>query len=415
MIKSKTDLEHINIYLVLGAFFVCYGIFSLNGYGNDDDIYGMLNSWRILVTEHHYVPSRFQGCLIPEMVVGLSSQIGGFYLSNFISATLSLATLFIFYLLLLPITTPLMSVLAVVAIGSNPFWIIASSISMDYIYAAFFFMFGIFLLLNRRSRLAGLFFALAVSSRITYAPMVIISFLFYVLYVKNKPEFRKSWGVQGIIVFLLATSLLYLPVFIVSGMNFSFLAMGADAPGGFLGIVVRFIYKNIYVWGLPTFIVLLIFFLQERAYYFQKIWKNPFHSPPIKTILVQAVFLFFVYNEIMFFRLPHEYFYLLPIFFCVAYFILSLPNKFNKKVTYLILIFTLNILYSIVFNFDVIDTYQTQGVGTTVHSDGAKVNFSIKEGVLVREFKWRSIYQKYQVNKFNQKWRSSGFQLDEPR
>jgi len=39
-------------------------------------------------------------------------------------------------------------------------------------------------------------------------------------------------------------------------MSLSFLAVGPDASSGFVGIIARFIYKNIYFWGLPAFVLL---------------------------------------------------------------------------------------------------------------------------------------------------------------
>ncbi len=46
--------EQINIYLILGLLLLCYGIFGLNGYGNIDITYGLLNSWRWLIDHHRY-------------------------------------------------------------------------------------------------------------------------------------------------------------------------------------------------------------------------------------------------------------------------------------------------------------------------------------------------------------------------
>ena len=354
-------------------------------------------------------PSRYQGYLVPEIIIGLSSQIGGFHLSNSVSATLSVSSLFIFYLLLRKIATPLSSILAIVAIGSNPFWIIASTTSTDYIYPVFFFSLGLLTLLNEKTRLAGLIFALAVSARITYGPMVVLAFLFYFPYLsQEKPKLKKQF-LHSVILFFLAASVLYLPVFVVSGMNLSFLSF-ADTSGGFLGVMVRFVYKNIYFWGLPAFLLLLFFFFRNNNFKF--ILTNPFYHPRIEKLLFHAVFWCFVYNEIIFAKLPHQYQYLLPILFCIIYFVAT-----TAKNTYLSLIFALNIAYCLFCNFDILDTYQTQGVGKTIHSDSAKINFSVKEGVLTRDLEWRSIYQKHLVDDFNKKWQSSQFspQLDEPQ
>ncbi len=401
MNRFKTHFEYTNVYLVLGLIFFSYGIYSLNGYGNHDDIYRMLTTWRTLIVDHYYLPSRYQGYLVPEIIIGLSSQLGGFHLSNLVSAALSVSSLLIFYLLLIRIISPLTSILAVVAVGSNPFWIIASTTSTDYIYPVFFFMLGLLTLLDGKIRLTGLVFALAVSSRITYGPMVLLAFLFYFPYILNeKRKLRKRFS-QGVVLFFSAASVLYLPVFIVSGMNLSFLAF-ADTSGGFLGVIVRFVYKNIYFWGLPTFI-LLLFFLFKNSHS-RLIFKNPFYYTRIENLLLHAVFWCFIYNEVIFAKLPHQYQYLLPILFCMIYFVAT-----TTKNTYLSLIFALNIVYCLFCNFDILDTYQTQGIGKTIHSDTAKINFSIKEGVLARDLEWRSTYQKHLIDDFNKKWQSSNF------
>ncbi|NJR52457.1 MAG: hypothetical protein HC780_25670 [Leptolyngbyaceae cyanobacterium CSU_1_3] len=95
-----------NIDWVLGFLFVAYSLFARYGYGNDDDTYRMLNTWNILITQGQYVSSRFQGYLIPEMAIGLASNLGGFLLANLTSVLLSIASLAIFYKMLSKVTTP---------------------------------------------------------------------------------------------------------------------------------------------------------------------------------------------------------------------------------------------------------------------------------------------------------------------
>ncbi len=390
----------INIYWILGFLVISYGIFALNGYGNDDDTYRMLNTWKTLISEGRYVPSRFQGNLIPELTIGLASEIGGFYLANFISVVLSVSSLFIFYALLLRITTSLIAALSVLAIASNPFWIIASTTSMDYIYGVFFFILGLFILIKEKPRWAGFLFAAAVSSRLTYAPMVAIAFLLYFPYTQGKLKLRNSL-IQGFLVFLAASGVFYLPVFFASGMSLSFLAIGPDASGGFVGIIARFVYKNIYFWGLPAFVFLIIFFIQDRSIY-QKIVTNPFQKVRVEKLLFHGALWCIIYNEIMFFRLPHEYAYLLPLLFSVTY--LMATSDRVKKTRYLSFLIGLQLLYGLIFNLDVLQTYQKDPVAKTIHSDSAKIHVSIKEGVLIRELNWRSTYQAYQLSEFNKKW-----------
>ncbi|MGV0028992.1 ArnT family glycosyltransferase [Phormidesmis priestleyi] len=401
MNRLTKDWRFGNIYSVLGLLFIGYGVFALGGYGNDDDTYRMLSTWNTLISQGQYVPSRFQGYLIPEIAIGLASQIGGFFLANLVSVVLSIATLFIFYQLLCRITTPRVAVLSVLAIGANPFWIIASATSIDYIYAAFFFVLGVFLLVDQKFKWAALIFAAAVSSRITYGPMAAIAYFLYFFYVQR--EFKtRSLLVQSFILFLIASAAFYLPVFFASGMTLSFLGIGPDASGGFVGIIARFVYKNIYFWGLPAFVLLGAFLFQDRTDLARKIAANPFQNTQAEKLIFYGAFLCVVYNQIMFFRLPHEYGYLFPVLFSVVYWIAT--SEKVKRIQYLSLLIVLQIVYGLIFNFDVIQTYQNDVNPKTVHSDSAKVHFSIKEGVLIRDLQWRSTYQKYQLEEFYKKW-----------
>lgn len=400
MTQAIKSFKSINVYWILGFLIIGYGIFALNGYGNDDDTYRMLNTWKTLISEGKYVPSRFQGNLIPELTIGLASEIGGFYLSNLISVVLSVSSLFIFYVLLSRITTSLIAALSVLAIASNPFWIIVSTTSMDYIYGAFFFILGLFVLIKEKPRWAGLLFAAAVSSRLTYGPMVAIAFLLYFPYTQEKPKLR-SLLIQGFLVFLVASGVFYLPVFFASGMSLSFLAIGPDASGGFVGIIARFVYKNIYFWGLPAFILLIVFFIQEKRIY-RKIITNPFQKVRVEKLLFHGALWCIIYNEIMFFRLPHEYAYLLPLLFSGTYLIATSDRV--KKTRYLSLLIGLQLLYGLIFNLDIIQTYQDSELATSIHSDSAKIHASVKEGILIRDLNWRSTYQAYQLSEFNKRW-----------
>jgi hypothetical protein len=401
MNRLTKDWRFGNIYSALGFLFIGYSVFALSGYGNDDDTYRMLSTWNTLIAQGQYVPSRFQGYLIPEIAIGIASQIGGFFLSNLVSVGLSIATLFIFYRLLCRITTSKTAVLSVLAIGANPFWIIASATSIDYIYAAFFFVLGVFLLVDQKLKWAALVFAAAVSSRITYGPMAAIAYFLYFLYVQNDRKVR-SLLIQSFILFLIASAAFYLPVFFASGMTLSFLGIGPDASGGFVGIIARFVYKNIYFWGLPAFIVLCAFLFQDRGSLIRKVVANPFQNTQAEKLIFYSAFLCVVYNQIMFFRLPHEYGYLFPVLFSVIYWIAT--SEKIRKVQYLSLLIVLQIVYGLVFNFDIIQTYQNDVNPKTVHSDSAKVHFSVKEGVLIRDLQWRSTYQKYQLEEYNKKW-----------
>jgi hypothetical protein len=410
--RSRLFAESNWIYWLLGVLFLGYALLTFSGYGNHDDIYRMIGTWRSLITEHRYVPSRFQGYLIPELVIGLSSQLGGFHLSNLVSAALAIATLFFLYRLLLRITTPLTALLAAAAVGSNPYWIIPATTSTDYVYPAFFFLLGLWLLCQERFRWAGIAFACAVSARLTYGPMGAIAFAFYFPYLRQNRALMGRFF-QGVLLFLLGTIALYLPVFFASGMTLSFLGFASETSGGTFGILARFLYKNVYLWGLPAFVVIAVFFFQQRGFYWRNLCSNPLRNIRAEKLLFHAVFWCFLYNELLFARLPHQYQYLLPVLFCVVYLIAIGPD-IRKRVICLSLIFSLHLIYA-VWDLDVLNTYQTEGVNQTIHSDKAEFHVSLKEGVLIRDYQWRSVYQKHLVDDFNQRWQNNGPPLENPR
>jgi hypothetical protein len=67
-------------WVVFFVLFVLYCLFGLNGYGNDIDTYLMKESGQNLLLHGKYFPSRVPGYPIPEITIGATSLIGGFYL-----------------------------------------------------------------------------------------------------------------------------------------------------------------------------------------------------------------------------------------------------------------------------------------------------------------------------------------------
>ena len=79
---------------------IAFVLIARDGYGDNINNYGMLNSWQVMVANGVYVPSRFQGNLPSELIVGtlafLFGPIGPDSFS-FILSLFALCLLFYFF------------------------------------------------------------------------------------------------------------------------------------------------------------------------------------------------------------------------------------------------------------------------------------------------------------------------------
>ncbi len=401
MKKILSQLYSVNIYWELAGLFIYYILLSTQGYGNDNDNFGMLNTWQVLINEHRYHPSRFQGCLVPELLIGIFSHLGGFYLSNLVSAVVSVISLFLFGRVLEKINFKNIAGLAILAIGLNPFYALASATSNDFIYGVFFFAIGLLLLCQHKIRTASLIFALAVSSRITYGPMVLIAFVLYFPYIKTEIKSRNRFF-QGLIIFFIATFLLYLPTFVISGYTLS--RFSSADKGTYLSNIARFVYKNFYFWGLPSSLLLIYLFIRKRVELINRVITNPFQNLSFeKTILHESLW-WFIYNEAMYAILPHDRFYLLPTLFCIILILTYILKTTREKNFYLSSIVVLSIVFSIVnFNFLNID-YTTNTPEKGVNPKSAQFGFSIQPGIIVDDLQNRDTWQQEYWERHKKKW-----------
>ncbi len=243
----RKDTYALSVFSVL---FLLYIGFGLVGYGIDCDTYLMLRSGHDLLLKGGYHPSRPPGYLVPEIILGGVSLLGGFYATNFISAVLGTATLFIFWRLLRTRWSSFDAIVATLLVGLNPYYVIASSSSMDYVYSLFFGMAGIYLLQGRKPFLAAPLFSLALGSRLSNALLVGVIYAYF-LYAevanKNFAGFVRIF-LSGVAALFIA-ALLFIPAFYAAGNSLGFLTY-AIGKWTFFGHLSRFVYKNLYLFGL---------------------------------------------------------------------------------------------------------------------------------------------------------------------
>ncbi len=300
--QNATPSSRRGDYLLIGIALLLYLPFSFLGYGSDNDAYGVLDSGRILLQEHRYEPSRPPGYLLYEMSIGLLSRVGGSVLCNATSVAMALITLICLLRICEHFATPHRYWVAAMLMVHPVFWVNATS-TMDYAWSLALLMAGLLMLLRRMHLLAGILLGLAIGTRLA-SFVAIFVFLLYALLAQ--PRDRVRVAAAGLIIAVIALPC-YIPSFIWAGHTLGFLH--PNIGGGLWslkGYIARFVYKNLYLWGLPgalALCVILPFILARHRVAFDRRWRQPLGL----SLAVVAGY------ELLFLRYPIELGYLLPI------------------------------------------------------------------------------------------------------
>lgn len=371
------------ILLILLALFVVYAVLGCFGYGNDYDTYAMIKSGRDLFRTGHYHYSRGPGNFVPELIIGGVSLIGGYVLTNLISALLGAGTLYLFWKLLIQKLPEKESLLIVLLLGLNPYFVIASCSSMDYVYALFFAFAGITMLTKDKLFVAAVLFGIAVSCRLTTVAIIGLIYLYF-LYIRFRAEDYKDMSrfvFSGILTLILSV-MFFVPSYYAANCTFKFMEYGIG-NWDLMGVLSRIIYKNIYLFGLIPFLFLGCMLIYS-------IIKKKFSYPNIA--LVNTGMAIFIFMELLFFKVPVEISYLLPPYIV---FLPLLVVIFKPSIKQLYIFLILTVIYSFVVNPDVLSKTYTADRREAV---SAKVGLFIRKGAVVddvlnrndsREFYWQ--------------------------
>jgi hypothetical protein len=417
-ISKKWDAP---FWACLAALFVLYAACGMTGYGTDNDIYEMMRAGTEFFRDGRYWPSRSPGYPLPEMVVSAAAQAGGYVFSNAISVLLGCLALACFYRLLRDAFGRRNALLSMVAVGVNPYWIIAASSSMDYVYAAAFFLLGAVLLQKGRLMWAACAFAAATASRVTYLPLAGIAYAVALAWSQIPALFAPRSGIPtprrlavSLGVFLALSVAVYGAVYAAAGAAmfrvytgkpigfFSF--EGYDTLREYLG---RFIYKNIFLWGLPAFFVLAIAVIvalrrrlsfrrspsTQSAQPAQSSARNkPFGAKGVTWGVWAAV----AYCLVLFFRLPLEISYQLPVLFLGLYLLNTIP----WARLFVPCVIAGHILHALAAP----DLFQIDYLPPSLDGKtalGARFHPNLRTGILVEDLRNRRVNEAYYIRKFH--------------
>jgi hypothetical protein len=354
------------LVVVLTSLFVTYLVVGLSGYGGDSDTYHLIRSGQTLLLRGEYSPSRAPGYFVAEVVIGAASLLGGFHLCNLISSLLGVLTLFVFWRLLTLRFSPDDSILMTIIVGLNPSFIIAASSSMDFVYSLSLGLLGVFLFATRRPCLGAVAFALATSARLSNVLVLAVAYLYFVYVRYASRDFKELRGVVASgFVGILATLLLYMPLYAAYNNTFGFLTY-IVGDWDFLGHLSRFVYKNVYLLGLLPFGLIAG----------SAVWRLARRElvVPIQPEVVAGLAALLA-HEVLFFKIPNEASYLLPILFVIVplWGVLCRPGKIAL---YLMLLLT--VVYAGVVNVDILDKRYENLLAVEAH-----VGVYLRPGVVV--------------------------------
>ena len=320
------------VVLVIAA--ILYLPLAFLGYGADIDSYVLIETGEEIIDSGRYVPSRTPGFPVHETAVALLDYVGGSVATNLASVAFALLTLAAFLALCRRFGVPHRWLLGL-TLAFHPFvWVNAGS-TMDYLWALGFGLAGGVALLDRRWIGAGLLFALAIGTRLT--SVLFIAPLFgYVIWRdvlrSERPDRRGVVG-AGLLTAMLGAAC-YLPVVIHFGWTDFLTPMGAEVQATWTPIerIGRFVYKSVYLWGLPAALGLAVLIVRAAV-------KRDVRFTPLLTVAVTVVLLYGVF----FLRYPLEQEYLLPV---VPFMLLGLGVLAGRR--WLVALFVLVLAYNAV-------------------------------------------------------------------
>ena len=301
-IMNQLKLEKAD-YWILALLAACYIPFLFLGYGCDNDTYGVLDTGRIFLADQRYVPSRNPGYLPFEMTIMVLNQLGGSVACNTGTLLCSLIVAGCFLAISRAAAIPGHHLLAVV-MGLQPTYWIASTTSMDYLWALALTMIALILVLRRWIILAGILLGLAMGFRL--ASFIGAGVIFgYAVFTRPCPSAAKL--LTGLIAGAAIAAACYIPAFLYAHHTLAFLKPGLGDPSLWtLKLTAgRFVYKNIYLFGLAGSAVVWGLLL----WHIPAVVRETRNS---RAGLVWVSLAFIIGYEALFGRYPVEPSYLLP-------------------------------------------------------------------------------------------------------
>ena len=331
---ANFDASHLALSarrLLLECVALLYLPFAFTGPGSDLDSIRELHSGATLLWQHHYVMSRPPGYFPYELLCGLLYAFGGSVATNCASIAMSLVLLDSFLAVCERYKVPNRYLLAA-TMAIHPVYWMASTSTIDFIWALGCFFVGFRMLLEQRYRISLAMLGLAIGIRLSSVLLVAPLLTFEIIaHPRNRNLLRSA------VLTIVLGAALYIPAFVVSGNSLAFLTcyLGAWSWPDYLG---RFLYKNVYFWGLPA----TLFLCAIAPMMLRALIRCERKVLPVVILSFSIV----IAMEALFLKMPIQRLYLLPI----LPFVLMLLGIATRGQPRILAAFTL-----LVFSYDIVN------------------------------------------------------------
>jgi hypothetical protein len=301
--------------------------FIFAGAGSDADAWRILLSGHSLATTGIYCASRLPGYPIPEIVASFfwifHTGAGGYWVVNLFTAMVSTLAVYFFYKILAACFPDRVNVNlgASLALAFTPVFYIASTTTMDYVWAITGVLGAIYCALNNERAASAVLLALATGCRITSGLFLLPLILF--LLPKNRKVIIQYIGIYTAIALLP-----FAPLW--TQLGFGFLKYEA---GGYPVISVVLGRAFIRVWGIAGsfgLLLALMLVIKENGW---KVFAKSGLFQRQKDVICFSGLSIFIY-VLLFIKIPLDAGYLIPV---IPFTILILTVFIKRKSIYFVL------------------------------------------------------------------------------
>jgi hypothetical protein len=191
-------------------------IYLCDGYGVEEDSWGLVVNAYEMKAAGHYVASRFPGHPLQEYVYSFIYDASPL-IYNLLSAIMSVFAVFFFYAALRKIQFN-NAFWAALALSFTPCFFIAGTYTIDFAWAMAFILASFYYLIDRKFILSGILLGMAIGCRITSGAFLLV----WILLLINRINWRES--VKPILALSIPTAIVgiawFIPAWSVYGKSF---------------------------------------------------------------------------------------------------------------------------------------------------------------------------------------------------